>query len=192
MENISKTDITAVILAGGQAKRMNGKDKGLVLFKEKPLISYVANAIRANVGSIWVSANKNLDLYQKYGEVVTDSFADFQGPLAGISAALGCINTQYLLVVPCDGPYIDKVLIERLTSKMEEHQAKLCVATENGHLHPTFSLIDVSVKAVLDEYLKSGERRLGKFFRDNQALEVDFSDQEKMFVNFNTPQDLTG
>lgn len=192
MENISKTDITAVILAGGQAKRMNGKDKGLVLFKEKPLISYVANAIRANVGSIWVSANKNLDLYQKYGEVVTDSFADFQGPLAGISAALGCINTKYLLVVPCDGPYVASILVEKLTNKMIGSNAKLCVATENGHLHPTFALMDISIKTALDKYLESGERRLGKFFRDNQALEVDFSDQEKMFVNFNTPQDLTG
>ncbi len=192
MENIGKSNITAVILAGGQARRMNGEDKGLILYKGKPLISYVAKAIRANVDSIWVSANKNLDLYQEFGEVVTDNLADFQGPLAGISAALGCISTRYLLVVPCDGPYIDKVLIKRLANEIERSDAKLCVASEHNHLHPTFSLINVSIKPVLDQYLASGKRRLRQFFRDNHAIEVDFSDYEKMFVNFNTPQDLAG
>ncbi|MDC9727249.1 MAG: molybdenum cofactor guanylyltransferase [Candidatus Thioglobus sp.] len=190
METISKSDITALILAGGQARRMNGKDKGLVLYKDQPLIAYVATAIRANVDSIWVSANKNIDLYQAFGEVVSDDLSDFQGPLAGIAAALSRIKTKYLLVLPCDGPYVEPILIKRLVDAMANNKVSLCVASEHQHLHPTFSLLNVCIKPVLDQYLASGERRLGQFFRDNQALEVDFSDHERMFVNFNTPEDL--
>jgi molybdopterin-guanine dinucleotide biosynthesis protein A len=191
MKTISKGDITAVILAGGQARRMNGADKGLMLFRGKPLISYVADAVRGSVKNICVSANKNLNQYRQFGEVITDNLPDFQGPLAGISATLGVIKTKYLLVVPCDGPYVEKILVERLANAMIANNTRLCVAIENNNLHPTFALIDVNVKSVLDEYLANGERKLGKFFKDNQSIEVDFSDYKKMFVNFNYVEDLT-
>ena len=36
MQKITKNDITGVILAGGQARRMKGQDKGLILFNGKP------------------------------------------------------------------------------------------------------------------------------------------------------------
>lgn len=65
MKSISKHDVSAVILAGGQASRMGGKDKGLILFNQKPLIQYAVNVVSQSVDSIWVSANRNLDLYQK-------------------------------------------------------------------------------------------------------------------------------
>jgi len=43
VKKISKNEITAVILAGGQASRMDGEDKGLIVFRELPLISHVIN-----------------------------------------------------------------------------------------------------------------------------------------------------
>jgi len=190
MKSISKHDVSAVILAGGQASRMGGKDKGLILFNQKPLIQYAVNVVSQSVDSIWVSANRNLDLYQKFGRVVTDELSDYQGPLAGISATLSQISTKYLLIIPCDGPYVGNILLERLSREMLKNQAKICVASANGHLHPTFALVEASIKTPLDAYLASGERRLGKFFKDNQALEVDFSDLEKMFINFNFLTDL--
>jgi molybdopterin-guanine dinucleotide biosynthesis protein A len=190
MKSISKHDVSAVILAGGQASRMGGKDKGLILFNQKPLIQYAVNVVSQSVDSIWVSANRNLDLYQKFGRVVTDELSDYQGPLAGISATLSQISTKYLLIIPCDGPYVGNILLERLSREMLKNQAKICVASANGHLHPPCALVEVSIKTPLDAYLASGERRLGKFFKDNQALEVDFSDLEKMFINFNFLTDL--
>ena len=190
MKNISKCDVSVVILAGGQALRMGNKDKGLVLFNQKPLIHYVVHAVSQSVSSIWVSANRNLDLYQKFGQVVSDELPGYQGPLAGISAVLNQIETRYLLVVPCDGPYINTTLFERLSHEMLTKQAKLCVASEKGRLHPTFALLETSIKTKLEQYLQSGQRKLGQFFKENNAIEVDFSDSPKLFVNFNTPEDL--
>ena len=190
MKNISKRDISAVILAGGQASRMGGKDKGLILFNQKPLIHYGVNVVSQSVDSIWVSANRNLDLYQEFGKVVVDELSDYQGPLAGISAVLSQVSTKYLLIIPCDGPYISAILLKRLSHEMLKNQAKLCVASENGHLHPTFALVDTSMKVKLDQYLKSGQRKLGQFFKENNAIEVDFSDFPQLFVNFNSPEDF--
>ena len=191
MKSITKSDITAVILSGGQATRMNGQDKGLVLFKDKPLISYIVNTIHKHVDSILVSANKNLDLYQKFGRVIPDDLANFQGPLAGISKAINVSNTQYLLVLPCDGPFIHTILLERLTQAMQQHNTTICVASDGDKIQPTFALINTNIKNRLDQYLASGNRKLGKFFIENKAITVDFCDYSKMFINLNSPQDLS-
>ena len=41
--------ISAVILAGGKARRMNGADKGLQLLQNKPLISHVIERLQPQV-----------------------------------------------------------------------------------------------------------------------------------------------
>ena len=60
---IPKQKITAVILAGGRAQRMGGQDKGLLPVYGKPMIEYVIEALRSQVGQIIISANRNLDRY---------------------------------------------------------------------------------------------------------------------------------
>ena len=49
--------IYALIMAGGMAKRMDGADKGLVLWHGKPLIDHVIDRIKPQVGHIAVSAS---------------------------------------------------------------------------------------------------------------------------------------
>ena len=46
MNKISKNEISAVILAGGMGSRMGGKDKGLIEFRNLPLISYTASVAK--------------------------------------------------------------------------------------------------------------------------------------------------
>ena len=188
---MNKSDIDAVILAGGRAQRMQGQDKGLIVFKQKLLIAHVADALKNTVDSIWVSANRNLDAYQAFGQVLSDELSDFQGPLAGIVTALKKTDKNHLLVVPCDGPYLHPILLERLAETMLKTGAKSCVAVENGHMHPTFALIHTDMREALEKYLDSGERRLGKFFSDHQAQIVDFSDDPQLFINLNSPEDFT-
>ncbi len=82
------TQTSWVILAGGQASRMGGKDKGLVELNGSPLIQYVINKLSQQDVSITINANRNLDSYQAFAPVVSDSFPDYPGPLGGIHAGL--------------------------------------------------------------------------------------------------------
>ena len=41
----NNTPIAGVVLAGGRATRMSEQDKGLILFKNQPLISYALEAL---------------------------------------------------------------------------------------------------------------------------------------------------
>ena len=80
MNKISKKEISVVILAGGQGSRMGGKDKGLIKFRKLPLIAHVVNIVKPKVNRILISANRSLDEYSEYGEVISDDLTGFQGP----------------------------------------------------------------------------------------------------------------
>ncbi|NYT52072.1 MAG: molybdenum cofactor guanylyltransferase [Candidatus Vesicomyosocius endoextente] len=190
MKNIVKSDITVVILAGGKSIRMNHKDKGLILFNGKPLISYVVDIVYQDVCSILISANRNISEYQRFGEVITDSLPGFQGPLVGILSALNKVKTKYLLVVPCDGPFINQGLVARLLKNMQQPGVNICVAMQGLKMHPTFSLVSVNLKDNLSEFLEQGNRKMSVWFESNNAKKVDFSDQVNMFMNLNSPKDL--
>ena len=187
---IDKNNITTVILSGGRSSRMQGEDKGLILLNDKPLIGYVVDVVDGRAGRLLISANRNIDAYQQYGEVISDELTDFQGPLAGIAKALSVVSTPYLLVLPCDSPLVNETVIDRLIKCMADKDMDICVADDGTHIHPTFALIKTSLKDNLLAFLDSGERKLGLWIEQNNFQKVDFSDQPKVFINLNNPQDF--
>ena len=187
---IDKNNITAVILSGGRSSRMQGEDKGLILLNDKPLIGYVADVVNSKVVRLLISANRNIDAYQKYGEVISDELSDFQGPLAGIVKAMSVVSTPYLLVLPCDSPLVNEIVIDRLIQCMTDKDMDICVAGDGVRIHPTFALIKTSLKDNLLAFLDSGERKLGLWIEQNNFQKVDLSDQPKVFINLNNPQDF--
>lgn len=116
--------ITGLILAGGRARRMGGQDKGLIPLAGRPLIAWVIEALSSQVGSILISANRNQAAYAAFGcPVIGDEaggagLAGFQGPLAGIAAALTLAETPWLLTLPCDAPLPPVDLAARLVSAL--------------------------------------------------------------------------
>ena len=106
-DRIKKEDITGLVLAGGKGSRMGGVDKGLVAFEDMPLVEHVIGILKPQCRTLVVSANRNEDVYAKYGyPVVTDDDKNFSGPLAGIAAALEIVKTPYMVVAPCDSPFL--------------------------------------------------------------------------------------
>ena len=99
-------NITGIILAGGQARRMGGQDKGLIQLAQKPMIEYVLNAIKPQVDEIIINANRNQVVYEKYGyPVVADQIEGYCGPLAGMASGLQTAETPFVVTVPCDSPF---------------------------------------------------------------------------------------
>ena len=52
--------ISAIILSGGRATRMNGVDKGLVTLQNKPLIAHVITRLEPQVDEILINANREI------------------------------------------------------------------------------------------------------------------------------------
>ncbi len=96
--------ITAVILAGGRGTRMGGVDKGLVDYQGQPMIEHILARITPQVDHVMINANRHIERYQTYGvPVITDENDQFDGPLAGMQAALHHAATDWILSVtlPC-------------------------------------------------------------------------------------------
>ena len=183
--------ISAVILAGGQAKRMGGVDKGLQTLHGKPLFQFIYDRLHSQVEHISVNANRNQAIYATAGlPVFGDNIEGFQGPLSGILTALERADTNFVLFVPCDSPFFPDNLLEKLKSAVDFHGVSIAYVHDGEREHPTFCLMACGLKDKLAAYLASGERRMLQFMRQNGAVSVDFSENKAAFTNINTLDEL--
>jgi len=194
MTQLKKThDISALVLSGGQSRRMQGIDKGLVELAGKPMIQYLLESLSLNsqINNIFISTNSSDPAYKNFGyPLVTDILVGSLGPLAGIHAGLQACNTQYLLITPCDTPFLNTQLSERLTKALVSHRKHIAVAHDGERMQNTFILIDTQLIDSLSNYLNRGGRRLITWIKEEEAIEVDCSDYKNSFTNINTMSEL--
>jgi molybdenum cofactor guanylyltransferase len=187
---ITTKDITGVILAGGKGRRMGGLDKGLVEYQQKPLVVHVIERLEPQVGSLLINANRNADKYQSYGfPVIADQLADYQGPLAGFSAAMIAAKTDYVLTVPCDGPLLPTDLVSRLVKAMDRQNAEISVAHDGQRLQSVYALIKRDLLPSLQTCIQTGQRRVDAWYASQAIALSDFSDTPESFLNINFPED---
>lgn len=182
------TETTGVILAGGRARRMDGEDKGLVELNGQPMIHYIMDIVGPQVDGIVINANRNHERYAQFGHpVIADTLDDFQGPLAGMFSAMSHVDTPLIMTVPCDGPLLPTDLAGRLHEALNDKDADIAVAHDGQRMQPVFALLKCSLLASLKAFLQEGERKIDRWYaRHNMAL-ADFSDDQTMFLNVNTP-----
>ena len=182
---ISKSNITAVILAGGKGRRLGGQDKGLVTYQDKKLIEHVLERIKPQVGSLLINANRNQSDYKSYGfPVINDDLHDYQGPLAGFVSAMKIVD---IMTLPCDGPNLPLDLVSRMISKLTNPEA-IAVAHDGERMQPVYALIPVALINSLETFLEKGDRKIDLWYAQHETVLVDFSDQVEAFFNINTEE----
>jgi len=188
--SISAGDITAVILAGGQGRRMGGQDKGLIEINGRALVAILIERLAQQISGILINANRNRDRYQAFGySVVNDQLDDYQGPLAGFACAMNVVDTDFILTLPCDGPLLATDYVARFITRQAQTGATICVADDGERLQPVHALIKVDLLTSLNEFLASGDRKIDRWYALHDFVRTDFSDCADMFRNINTPAD---
>jgi molybdenum cofactor guanylyltransferase len=189
--SLDTNDICTVILAGGQGRRMQGQDKGLLEWRGKPLIEHVLEALQVDLQGLMISANRNIERYRSYGyPVLHDSIGDYQGPLIGILTAMQHCRRNYLLCIPCDSPEPPPQLVERLSDCMLREDARCAICYDGKRLQPLFSLLSRNLQPQLEQFLADGRRKVHDFFEESYPAICDFSDLQQHFYNFNNPEDM--
>lgn len=182
--------VGAVVLSGGLARRMGGQDKGLVEIGGKPMANWALDAIRSHVHTVVINANRNHDAYATLGcEVVADRHRGHVGPLAGLSAALHHLDTDYVFMCPCDSPFIDGALVGMLGMAALEQRADISVAHDGERMQPVFCLVHRRALISLDAYLVSGERKIDRWYATQNTVQVDCSSVTDSFRNINTEEE---
>jgi len=184
-------DISAIILSGGRATRMNGVDKGLILLQNRPLILHVIKRLLPQVDEVLINANREIATYESLGfKVLQDETDEFLGPLAGFLLGLQHAKHEYVITVPCDSPLLPLHLAQQLYDGITEARADIAVASCLGATHPVFCLMKKSVLPSLTTFLAKGERKVSAWQKSHAYIEIDFSDDKDAFTNINTLEDL--
>lgn len=193
-DGLTKAQITAVVLAGGLGRRMSadgrGINKAMVQIGGRPMIAHVIERIQTQVNSILINADPQLADWSLFGlPVIADLIADKPGPLAGIHAALTCIDTPWLLSVPCDTPRLPHDLAARMMRAQARSGADRVSVRCAAQRHPVIALIHRSLALELEAFIRTGGRRIETWLSQGQWVEAEFDD-EAAFVNVNTADEL--
>ncbi|OIR04566.1 molybdenum cofactor guanylyltransferase [mine drainage metagenome] len=193
-------NITGVILAGGQGKRMAQSssepntvtvEKGWISFLGIPMIEHVIKRLTPQVNEVIINANREVERYATLGHrVVQDSISGCAGPLAGLHAGMKAAKNSYVLTVPCDSPLLAMDLVNRLSIAMLENNADIAVAKTGEQAHPVFCLCSIDLLQHLEHYLQNGGRKFDAWYSTLNVVEVAFDDKPLAFANINTHKDL--
>lgn len=183
----------AVILAGGQANRMGGGDKGRLMLGDQSLIERVIERITPQVHSVVLNANGDLSRFADLGlPVVADSIGDFPGPLAGVLAGMDWAAEQghdWLISVAADTPCFPLDLAQRLAEKDTPVVLAATPDPDRGRLpQPTFGRWKVALRHDLRAALNDGVRKIRQWTQAQGESLVVFGPDD--FFNINTPEDL--
>ncbi len=186
--NTATQKYSCIILAGGEGKRVDGQDKGLINYKNKPLIQHVINRVSPQVDEIIISANRNIKEYKEYNyPVISDSSKHYRGPMAGIAAALAHCNNDWVLVVPCDMPLLPTDIIKNLSVGIKDND--LCIAESNQQLQLVL-LLKKNLHQSIAQHLQDDQLRLMQWVKlqRSKIIKIPFSETLK---NFNYTDDFS-
>jgi molybdenum cofactor guanylyltransferase len=199
---IGRTDVTGVLLAGGQSRRMGGGDKGLLELAGRPMLGHVICRLRAQVGAIVINANGDASRFAAFGlPVVPDTVTGFVGPLAGVLAgmrwsAVKAPDARWIVTAAGDAPLLPGDLVARLIAAVEGRSGTIALAQSHGELHPVIGLWPVALADDLEEQLRGGVRKVLHWTDRHGTVPVPFPPARVCgididpFFNANTPQEL--
>lgn len=199
--------VGAVVLAGGLSRRMSGQDKGLMLLARQPMVHYALKALLPVVDRCVINANRNSSDYERVAaatvamlynqqprlktvDVIPDTQTGHLGPLAGLSAGIEALPTEYVFMCPCDSPFLQPQLVVDLLTCCCANDADIAVAHDGDRLQPVFCLVNRRVKSSLDAFLADGNRKIDQWFEHHSCNHLPAVNYAPSFLNINTQDDL--
>ena len=184
---------TGIILAGGQSRRMNGRDKAQLVIETRALIEHKVERLREWFAEVLIVCRRG----QQYDYPGTKIVFDEQkghGPLMGLYSGLKAGSYERSLVTACDMPF-DNYQLARLLMKAAP-ESDIVVPVVNGYREPMLAVYHKNVLPAIKQSLAAGQRKMVSFYerlnvREIAEEEIKTADPELLsFLNVNTPVDF--
>jgi molybdopterin-guanine dinucleotide biosynthesis protein A len=196
LTNSAADNISGVILAGGQSRRL-GRDKAVEPIQGQPLIQRVIERVRqVSDETVVVVADQSrgdaLPL-DKETRIALDIYPG-GGSLGGIFSGLSAAQREWGVVVACDMPFLNLDLLRYMTSLREAADAVVPVL--EGRPEPTHSLYSKACLPHIEARLKANNLKISGFFDEVRVRYVPEDDIARYdpdycsFFNINSPADL--
>jgi molybdenum cofactor guanylyltransferase len=195
-------EVTGVLLAGGQSRRMGGGDKGLLALAGRPMLAHVLDRLAPQVGRMIINANGDPGRFAPFGlPVIADTVGGFVGPLAGVLAGMrwSAANTpgaRWIATAAGDAPLLPRDLVARLAAAVASRAGAIALAQSGGELHPVIGLWPVALADDLEAQLAGGVRKVLHWTDRHGTVPVAFpmvrmcGIEIDPFFNANTPPEL--
>jgi len=190
--------ISVGVLAGGKSSRM-GKNKAFLSYNESSFIEVIAREC-VDFSEILISANQ-VEVFKHLGlKVLKDEKKDF-GPLEGIYQIIKEIDTEYVLILATDMPYIKREFLQRFTKVLERLmdsqeeiiEMPVClVLRAEGRIQPLCSIYSKEALAAIEVMREKEEHKLRILYDRVDTRYVDIEDlgfTVDMVANINTQDD---
>ena len=194
IKNSIYPDTDLVILAGGQARRMNGLNKLLQKFDDQIQLIKIHQQLKSDVAQVWINSHRDYSIYQKIIPSIhcyQDDEQGFLGPLMGMKSAWSHVQADYVLFVPCDVTYIPpKVILKLHLALAKNSLAEVAYVEMNGTALYPFCLVKRSSLASFTHHLEQKQRSLKHCFADLHAQVAHFTNHALFFHSINSPDEL--
>ncbi|GAB4209127.1 MAG: molybdenum cofactor guanylyltransferase [Bacteroidia bacterium] len=179
--------MNAIILAGGKATRLNGMNKGLILYNNKPFIEIIIDKISPFVKNIIISANSHEYDYLNY-PVLSDVVKDI-GPLGGIATCLEFSDEEKNLIISCDTPFITTDIIQHLIN--HQHKADIVVPVVNNNIHPLCAIYSKNILPVAYQQISNKNYTIKDLLKKTNSFYLPLpQSDERYLININNFDDL--
>ena len=184
--------LSAVLLAGGKSSRM-GADKATVPFQNRPLWQHQLETLRnLKPDKIFVSAQTD----PAWRPTDTDFVGDEQpacGPLGGIAATISRIQTDHLLVLAIDMPFMTHDYLRGLSQRAMPGCGAVPIIADRAEplaaFYPKESGADFVTALSGNDF--SLQTLLCKLMDTNKVQPISVSkDEAPLFRNLNQPDDF--
>ena len=185
-------NISAVLLAGGESRRM-GKDKATLLFRGEPLWRIQLDLLRKLAPVEILISGRNDPAWRPADVYFVADAPPSRGPLSGISAALARAATTHLLTLAIDMPFMNEQYLYSLYSAIEPGRGVIPVMEERAE--PLAAIYPVEARADFAAALSGSDFSLQKLAKELlskgrlRVLQVK-KEEEALFRNLNEPMDL--
>ena len=192
MADLLKFDATAIILAGGRARRMRGRDKARIVLDDRPLIEGHLEHLHAWFNKVLIVAQIAADYDYPDTTQVMDEQPN-QGPVMGLYTGLRASTSDKNFVMACDMPWLNRQVIALL---IEAADVDAIIPELADGRQPLMACYNQTAVPKIKDFLDQDQRKLLDLLNcldirtvsESQLRTVD--PHLKSFTNINTDQDL--
>ena len=191
--DFNKSDITGVILAGGQSSRM-GFNKAEAEMNGESMLVRMIEKLKEVTSTIIISSGN-----VSYPNIPYPQIPDVHpqcGPIGGIHSLLRRSNSSLNLVVSCDIPLVSVYLLKYMVESATKSDALITVPVDQeGQLHMTCAIYRKDILPILQQQIKAHAFKMKDLLDLVSVAYIKISRehplfQENAFMNVNRPSTL--
>jgi molybdenum cofactor guanylyltransferase len=183
--------VTGVILAGGQSRRM-GRDKAFLPFGKGLLIERVIEVAQQVTDGVILITNTP-EQYQHFGLPMFSDVIPQAGSLGGIYTGLVSAKTPYSLCLACDMPFVKPEFLRLLCATAAE--ADVVIPRNDEDFQPLCAVYSQVCREPIRQKIEASRLKITGFFDQVRVRIIEgellarYDPHDIMFFNANTPEE---